>query len=78
MEAKDAITGTAVAVLLAVIGLIILVGVILVMMFTQQGIEHSPGQESAVWAPLNTILAVDMIAPPRDARVPRSLSWSQE
>ncbi len=78
MEAKDAITGTAVAVLLAVIGLIILVGVILVMMFTQSGIEHSPAQESAVWAPLNATLSVDMIVPPGDVEVSKNSLWSQE
>lgn len=35
----------AVAVLLAVLGLIIFVGVILLMMWKQPGIDHSPSQE---------------------------------
>lgn len=51
MEAKDALTGAAVAVLLAVLGFIILVGVILVMMWMQPGIEHSPSEASRLSAP---------------------------
>jgi hypothetical protein len=48
METKDAGIGAAVAVLLAILGLIIIVGVILLMMWKQPGIEHSPSQQSSL------------------------------
>lgn len=51
METKDAGTGMAVAVLLAILGLIIFIGVILLMMWKQPGIEHSPSQEISSYAP---------------------------
>lgn len=44
METKDAGIGAAVAVLLAILGLIVLIGVILLMMWKQPGIESSPSQ----------------------------------
>lgn len=46
METKDAGTGAAIAVLLAILGLIVIIGVILLMMWKQPGIEHSPSQQS--------------------------------
>lgn len=48
METKDAPTGAAIAVLLTILGLIILVGLILLMMWKQPGIEHSPSQQSSL------------------------------
>lgn len=81
MDAKDATTGAAVAVLLAVLGLIILVGVILVMMFTQSGIEHSPSQASALWVPAVGQLSVDgtLLLPAHEQfAVLGNTSWSQE
>jgi hypothetical protein len=51
MEAKDAGIGAAVAVLLAILGLVIIIGLILLMMWKQPGIEHSPSQESRVCVP---------------------------
>jgi hypothetical protein len=51
MEAKDAEIGAAVAVLLAILGLIIIIGVILLMMWKQPGIEHSPSQQSRLRLP---------------------------
>jgi hypothetical protein len=51
MEAKDAGIGAAVAVLLAILGLIIMVGLILLMMWKQPGIEHSPSQQSSFFVP---------------------------
>jgi hypothetical protein len=51
METKDAGTGAAVAVLLAILGLIVMVGVILLMMWKQPGIEHSPSQQSRLCLP---------------------------
>lgn len=59
MQAKDALTGVAVAVLLAMLGLIILVGVILLMMWKQPGIEHSPSQQSFLSVPEMTDLSPD-------------------
>lgn len=59
MEAKDALTSAAVAVLLAVLGLLILVGVIWLMMSKQPGIEHSPSQQSVLSAPGVTDLGRD-------------------
>lgn len=44
MEAKDAVTGAAIAVLLAILGLVIMIGLILLMMWKQPGIERSPSQ----------------------------------
>lgn len=44
MQTKHAGMGAALAVLLAVFGLITLVGVILLMMLFQPGIDHSPAQ----------------------------------
>jgi hypothetical protein len=44
METKHAGMGAALAVLLAIFGLITLVGVILLMMLFQPGIDHSPAQ----------------------------------
>jgi hypothetical protein len=52
MEAKDAGIGAAVAVLLAILGLIIIVGLILLMMWKQPGIEHSPSQQSSLCVPV--------------------------
>lgn len=46
MEAKNAVTGAAIAVLLAILGLVIMIGLILLMMWKQPGIEHSPSQAS--------------------------------
>jgi hypothetical protein len=46
MDAKDAVTGAAIAVLLAILGLVIMIGLILLMMWKQPGIEHSPSQAS--------------------------------
>ncbi len=46
--AKHAGLGAAVAVLLAFSGLIVLVGVILLMMWLQPGIEHSPSLHSEI------------------------------
>jgi hypothetical protein len=51
METKDAGTGAAIAVLLAILGLIIMVGLILLMMWKQPGIERSPSQQSSLWVP---------------------------
>jgi hypothetical protein len=51
METKDAGTGAAIVVLLAILGLIIIVGVILLMMWKQPGIEHSPSQQSSLCIP---------------------------
>lgn len=51
METKDPGTGAAIAVLLAILGIIILVGLILLMMWKQPGIEHSPSQKSNLWIP---------------------------
>jgi hypothetical protein len=51
MEAKDAGIGAAVAVLLAILGLVIIIGLILLMMWKQPGIEHSPSQETRVCVP---------------------------
>ena len=48
METKHAGMGAALAVLLAVFGLITLVGVILLMMLFQPGIDHSPAQVEGV------------------------------
>lgn len=59
MEAKDALTGAAVVVLLGVLGFLILVGVILLMMWKQPGIEHSPSQQSVLSAPGVTDLGLD-------------------
>ena len=59
MEAKDALTGTAVAVLMAVFGLIFIVGVILLMMWLQPGIAHSPSQHSSLFAPQVTRTSLD-------------------
>lgn len=41
----------AVAVLLAMLGLIIFIGLILLMMWKQPGIEHSPSQQSSLCIP---------------------------
>ena len=46
METKHAGMGAALAVLLVVFGLMTLVGVILLMMLFQPGIDHSPAQVS--------------------------------
>jgi len=43
---KKAGMGAAVAVLVLVVGLVFIVGVILLMMLLQPGIEHSPSQAS--------------------------------
>jgi hypothetical protein len=51
METKDAGTGMAVAVLLVILGVIIMVGVILLMMWKQPGIERSPSQQSGLRVP---------------------------
>jgi hypothetical protein len=51
MEAKDATTGAAVAALLAILGIIIMVGVILLMMWKQPSIDHSPSQQSRLCVP---------------------------
>jgi hypothetical protein len=51
METKDAGTGAAIVVLLAILGLIVIVGVILLMMWKQPGIDHSPSQQSSLCAP---------------------------
>ena len=51
MESKDVGIGAAVAVLLAVLGLIVFVGVILLMMWKQPGIEHSPSQQTSLSIP---------------------------
>jgi hypothetical protein len=51
METKDAGTGAAIVVLLAILGLIVIIGVILLMMWKQPGIEHSPSQQSSLCAP---------------------------
>ncbi len=51
METHDAGTGAAVAVLLAILGLIIMIGLILLMMWKQPGIEHSPSQQGRLCAP---------------------------
>lgn len=48
METKQAGMGAALAVLLAVFGLITLVGVILLMMLFQPGIDHSPAQAGSM------------------------------
>lgn len=48
METKDAGIGAAVAVLLAILGLIITVGIILLMMWEQPGIPHSPSQQGSL------------------------------
>lgn len=50
METKQAGMGAALAVLLAVFGLITLVGVILLMMLFQPGIDHSPAQVESMSA----------------------------
>jgi len=60
MEAKDALTGTAVAVLMAVFGLIVIVGVILLMMWLQPGIAHSPSQQSRLLVPHVTTTSLDL------------------
>lgn len=62
MEAKDALTGAAVAVLLAVLGFIILIGVILVMMWMQPGIEHSPSEESRLHVSAGVDSGLDVAA----------------
>lgn len=59
MEAKDALTGAAVAVLMAVFGLIIILGVILLMMWLQPGIAHSPSQQSRLFSPSVTRTTLD-------------------
>lgn len=51
METKDAGIGAAVAVLLAILGLIITVGIILLMMWEQPGIPHSPSQQGSLRLP---------------------------
>jgi hypothetical protein len=51
METKDAGTGAAVAVLLVILGVIIMVGVILLMMWKQPGIARSPSQQSSLCLP---------------------------
>lgn len=51
METKDAGIGAAVAVLLAILGLIITVGIILLMMWQQPGIPHSPSQQGSLLTP---------------------------
>lgn len=51
METKDAVTGAAIAVLLAILGLVIIIGLILLMMWKQPGIEHSPSQASSLSVP---------------------------
>lgn len=80
MEAKDATTGAAVVVLLAVLGLIILVGVILVMMFTQTGIEHSPSQARALSTPIAFRASVHKNYPPAHEQLMEfgNTFWSQE
>jgi hypothetical protein len=54
METKDAGTGAAIVVLLAILGLMIMIGLILLMMWKQPGIEHSPSQQSSLCAPSTT------------------------
>lgn len=56
-------TGAAIAVLLVVLGLMSLVGLILVMMWFQPGIEHSPSQAGIASVLLNNRCA----GPNRDA-----------
>ena len=51
METKDATTGAAIVVLLAILGLVIMIGLILLMMWKQPGIERSPSQQSSLYAP---------------------------
>jgi hypothetical protein len=51
MESKEAGTRAAVVVLLAVLGLMVMVGVILLMMWKQPGIAHSPSEQSHLYVP---------------------------
>jgi len=62
MESKDAVTGAAIAALLAILGVILMVGIILLMMWKQPGIEHSPSQQSRLRA-TNTALERNLQLP---------------
>lgn len=80
METKDAPTGAAIAVLLTILGLIILVGLILLMMWKQPGIEHSPSQQSSLCI-RPTILVRSGLDPQFLSNVPvseyRHIFWSE-
>lgn len=51
MEGKDAVTGAAIAVLLAILGVVLTVGIILLMMWKQPGIERSPSEQGCLSTP---------------------------
>lgn len=50
-ENKDPGTVAAIVVLMVVLGLIVIIGVILLMMWKQPGIAHSPSQQSSLCVP---------------------------
>lgn len=51
MESKEVLAGATVGVLLAVLGVIVMVGVILLMMWKQPGIARSPSEQSRISEP---------------------------
>jgi hypothetical protein len=72
MAKKDAGTGAAVVVLLGVLGLIILIGVILLMMWKQPDIEHSPSQVSGMYPSAASESSPDMpVLPGSEALIQR-------
>jgi hypothetical protein len=73
METKDPGTSAAVAVLIAILGLIITIGIILLMMWKQPGIEHSPSQQNSRRRPgpaspiaLSAAMSPPVLIPPLD------------
>ncbi len=69
MQTKDAGIGAAVAVLLAILGLIITVGIILLMMWEQPGIPHSPSEQGSLPPPA----LASQVPPPSECFIPAIL-----
>lgn len=62
MDSKDVLNGAAVVVLMAVVGIIVLAGTILLMMWAQPGIAKSPSEQSYLSVPDCTNSTVDCLA----------------
>jgi len=51
MDSKEVLNGATIVVLMAVLGIIVLAGTILLMMWAQPGIARSPSEKSQLAAP---------------------------
>ncbi len=54
MDSKEALNGVTIAVLMAVLGIIVLAGTILLMMWAQPGMAKSPSEQSSLSVPSAT------------------------